>query len=337
MTTQETEARSTEIAERQPSQPMLPLHNGVISPDKWQVFGRMAVRFAGTDFVPSGLRNKPEAVLACLVFGDSLGLHPSTALKEVYVADGKVGISGALMLALIRKAGHKIEWEEVTTTELDKSEFGDGFLGWKCIGTRRDAEGKDEEVDTWTYTMEDAKRANLYPNSSGKAAWMKTPKLMCRWRALAQVARFHFSDVFVGQAVYLPDEAEEASYNSRATRNGVPVEQEERRPDEGPDYGDDPELAAWLLMLFAATNHTEPGRWLPKKIELALKGKTQEQREELAAELVAWLEGAGVIPPERPVPINLDDEHEEVEGMIVDDPGDVIGGDDGEAEGLIVD
>jgi hypothetical protein len=74
--------------------------------------------------------------MACLVFGDSLGLHPSTALKEVFVADGKVGISGALMLALIRNAGHKIEWEEITTENIEQTVLGDGFVGWKCIGQR---------------------------------------------------------------------------------------------------------------------------------------------------------------------------------------------------------
>jgi hypothetical protein len=95
---------------------------------------------------------------------------------------------------------------------------------------------------------------------------MKTPKLMCRWRALAQVARFLFSDVFVGQSIYTPDEAEEIAYGERVNRNGAPAETGQERSEGDIDYGSDPWLAAWLVALFAAANDMEPGVWLPKKV-----------------------------------------------------------------------
>jgi hypothetical protein len=313
-----TEQREREGAQR-PGQDLeqrkaatpLPLYNGVISPDRWTMFGRMAMTVANTDFVPKGLRGKPDSVMACLVFGDSLGLHPSTALKEVFVADGKVGISGALMLALIRNRGHKIAWEEITTENIEQTVLGDGFVGWKCLGQRIDPDtGEVTDEDSWTYTMEDAKRAGLYPNSSDRASWMKNPKLMCRWRALAQVARFLFSDVFVGQSIYTPDETEEIAYGERVNRNGAPAETGQERSEGDIDYGSDPWLAAWLVALFAAANDMEPGVWLPKKQALALKDKTQEQREDLALQVAQWIEERGGVVPPKP---EENDEHEAVE------------------------
>jgi hypothetical protein len=214
--------------------------------------------------------------------------------------------------------------------------LGDGFIGWKCTG-QRIKRGKVTDADSWTYTMEDAKRAGLFPNSSAKAAWMKTPKLMCRWRALAQVARFLFSDVFVGQAIYLPDEAEEAAYSDRLNRNGSPQQGGEN--ENAIDYGDDPLFASWLIALFAAANEVEPGIWLPKKVQMALKGKSQAERDALANEIVAWIEERNGIVPERP---EADDDVivPEDEMQLVDDadgdPGAHING-DGDGEGTVVD
>lgn len=323
----------TAVATRAESKVPIPLYNGVMSPDKWTLFGRIAQTVHDTDFVPKGLRGKPAAVMACLMYGDSLDLHPSVSLRDIYVADGSVGLSGALMLAKIREAGHKISFEE-----LPRDEDG-AYVGVKCIGKRmvyKQVEGETvaevDEEDSWSYTMADAERAGLYPNSNAKAAWMKIPEVMCRWRALSQLARFLFPDVFRGQAVYTPDEAEEIADSDRRARNagreGGAAEGEEIQ------YGDDPLLSAWLIALFAAANDAEPGIWLPKKQALALNGKTQADREELAVTIAAWMHDRGLDVPERPTE---DDEETAQEGEIVDsiregepsdDPAAHLNGDD---------
>lgn len=313
MTQTENEARggTGEIAVRK--QPMLPLHNGIVSPDKWATFGRIAVTTADTDFVPKGLRGKPEAVMACLLYGDSLGLHPSVSLSDVFVADGKPGVSGALMLSLIRTAGHKITFEWIdgvwpgdTTGEVKR-------YGARCFGQRIE-DGEVVETDEWTYTMVDAKQAGLWPNSNPKAAWMKTPMVMCRWRALAQLVRFLFPDVLRGGSIYIPDEAEEASYSERLRVNGAAVPDEDRDSGGDIDYGDDPEIATWLLTLFAAANEVEPGTWLPAKVRIALRGKSPEEREALAQEVFEWIESHGIAAPERPEKID------DAEFTVIDDP-----------------
>jgi hypothetical protein len=147
---------------------------------------------------------------------------------------------------------------------------------------------------------------------------MKYPAVMCRWRALAQLSRFLFADLFSGVSVYTPDEAEEAAAAERfRLRNGA--EQAEQAADpEAIDYGDDPELAGWLIALISAVNDLEPGRWLPKKVALEMKGKTQEQREQFAQGLVKWIEGRNGVVPER---LSVIDATVEEEGDVSDDPG----------------
>jgi hypothetical protein len=293
MSEQQSEQPGTALAERKPAVPV-PLYNGVMSPDRWAMLGRISVTVANTEFVPKSLRGKPDAVMACLLYGDSLGLHPSVSLTDVYVANGRPGVSGALMLAKIREAGHKIKWERLDN--------GNGeFVGWKCIGERLE-DGEVVDSDEWSYTMEDATAAGLYPNADPRAAWMKTPEVMCRWRALSQLGRFLFSDLFRGGSIYTPDEAEEAAYSERirdgGRQPGTPVE----NGDEEADYGDDPELAARLIALFAAANEIQAGVWLPKKVRLAVNGKTQAEREKVAAEVEKWIEDhGGEIPDFRPV------------------------------------
>jgi hypothetical protein len=308
--------QSTAVATR-PKREAIGLYNGVVSPDKWTLFGRMAMTVAGTEFVPKGLRDKPDAVMACLLYGDSLGLHPSVSLTDVYVADGKVGISGALMLAKIREAGHKVEFEWI------KDDDGK-ITGSICKGQRiirkkvgRQVVEEVEAADEWAYTLDDAWRAGLIHDAlSQRAAWFKTPEVMLRWRSLAQLSRFLFPDVFRGQAIYTPDETEERAYSDRMMNGQVAQVSESGGEDDlGIEYGPDPMLAAWLVALFAACNFVEAGVWLPKKQKIELKGKSQEEREALALNLVAWLRERNVEPPSRPTQ-EPSDEHVE-DGQVV--------------------
>lgn len=315
-TTEHEQRRGQEIAQRQMNAP-IPLHNRVISPDTWTTFGRIAYAVAKTEFVPKDLRGRPEAVMACLLYGDSLGLHPSVALTDIYIVDGKPGVSGALMLAKIREAGHKVKFKWVLDDRGDRvgaTAYGQRIVR-RTVGRKVVEEVEDE--DEWTYTLEDAKVAGLYPNSNAKAAWMKTPMVMCRWRALAQLTRFLWPDLFRGGSIYLPDEAEEAADTNRRNRNGA----QSTAADGGIEYGDDPSLAAWLVALFAAANEIEEGVWLPKKVAMALKGKTQDERETVASEIVAWIEERNGIVPNRPEDENIEDAEIVNMNGASDDPG----------------
>lgn len=262
MSTQQDErpgAVAGEIATREPEAQrgaLVPRDNGVLHPDTWAMFGRIANTVADTDFVPKGLRQKPSAVMACLLYGHALGLHPSVSLTEVYVIDGRPSISAALMAGKIRESGHSLRREEV------RDEQGK-ITGVTAVGVRADG-----GEDSYTFTLEMASRAGLL----SKDNWKKYPEAMLWARACSQLARMLFSDVFLGQATYTPEEIEEEARLRNGGPGGDGVAEEA-------DYGDDPETAATLLGYF------ELLEYLPAKRTLALANLDDEGRRDLLARL----------------------------------------------------
>lgn len=141
---------------------------------------------ASTDFVPKSLRGNLPAILACVATGRALGIPDMAALRSIHIVDGKATFSAELMVSLVRKRGHSIV-----------GEIGDG----KATVTGKRGDNGDEMTSTWTLDM--AQRAGLV----GKDNWKKYPEAMLWARAVSQLCRMLFADVFAGQT-YTPDEAE---------------------------------------------------------------------------------------------------------------------------------
>lgn len=76
------------------------------------------------------------------------------------------------------------------------------------------------------------------------------------------------------------------------------------------EWGGDPTLGAWLPRLFAAANLVKEDTYRPAKIRMLLRNRTDEEREQIAADLVVWINENGGSAPERP---NLDDLTDQVE------------------------
>lgn len=148
----------------------------------------LAERIAKTDFVPSALRGKPEAVLAAILTGNELGLPPMTAINKIHVIEGRPSLSAEVMRALVQAAGHEIWLEESNTT---KATVG---------GRRRDT----SNASYITWTIDDANRANL----GGKQNWKRYPRAMLVARATGELCRFLFSDVLAGIS-YTVEEVED--------------------------------------------------------------------------------------------------------------------------------
>lgn len=141
---------------------------------------------ASTDFIPKSLRGNLPAILACVATGRALGLPDMAALRSIHIIDGKATFSAELMVSLVRKAGHSIQ-----------GEITDG----KATVVGRRGDNGDEMTSTWTTEM--AQRAGLV----NKDNWKKYPEAMLWARAVSQLCRMLFADVFAGQT-YTPDEAE---------------------------------------------------------------------------------------------------------------------------------
>lgn len=166
-------------------QPRLGTGPGPITAGELDVIGRVVKAIGDTEFVPKPLRGRPGAILAAILYGRALGLDGMVSLREVHVIDGTPSLSATAVLGRIRAAGHSVELQEGND---------------KCLAKGRRADSGDEH--TAVFTLEDAKTAGL----TGKDNWKRYPRAMLRSRAVTELARALFSDVFAGLAVYAPEE-----------------------------------------------------------------------------------------------------------------------------------
>lgn len=169
-------------------------------PPKWGAIMRLAGRIYDTEFVPSAMRGKPASVLACMIYGDELGIGPMQALQGVQIIEGRPGASPELMRALVNRAGHTIKVVEKSNSKVT------------LYGKRRD----NDSESTVTFSIDDAVTAGLCTIKDGKPharsssnkplSWEKYPRAMLMARATSELCRDIFSDVTAGLS-YTPEEA----------------------------------------------------------------------------------------------------------------------------------
>lgn len=141
-------------------------------------------------------------VLTIIVHAKELGLEPMTALRGMYVVNGKLAVETWLMEQLAARLG-------VTKTVVEE-----GPMGAEIVFHRP---GR-EDVRT-SFTLDDAQRAELIQeytvdedgNLMGlvpaprKRVWALYPDRMCWWRCVSKGLRMIAPDVFGG--MYVPEEA----------------------------------------------------------------------------------------------------------------------------------
>lgn len=146
---------------------------------------RLAKRIAETDFAPKALRGNPNAVLACILTGQELGIGGMKALQSIHIIEGRPTLSAELMRALVLAAGHRLDIIESTNAKVT------------LYGQRRGS-GSRAQV---TWSIADAQTAKL----TGNPSWSKYPRSMLLARATSELCRMIFPDVIGG--MYTPDEA----------------------------------------------------------------------------------------------------------------------------------
>jgi hypothetical protein len=129
---------------------------------------------------------RPEEAAVILLTGRELGLSPMQSLRGIYVVNGTPVLSADLLVAVVRRSGLCGSWRVTESTPE------------RCtITTTRVGE---TEPSTRTWTMADAKRANV----TGKPIWSQYPAQMLRHRCAADLAREVYPDVVLG--LYTPEE-----------------------------------------------------------------------------------------------------------------------------------
>ena len=138
--------------------------------------------------MPDHITTLQEAVATKLV-ADELRLPFMTSVGDLMVINGTVGMTSKLMLALVYKAGHRLDIDKMTATEAS-------------VTAHRWMHDEWVESGTFVFKMSDAKAANLDVKDTYKAY----PADMLMNKAIARAVRFAFPDVLRG---YVPDEMEE--------------------------------------------------------------------------------------------------------------------------------
>lgn len=129
--------------------------------------------------------DRPEAVALAVLAGLDVGLSPTQALGSIMVANGKPSIYGDGALALVRASGLLEYIREEVVGEGDERH---GRVVGKRVG---------EEEKTYTFSVADAKRANLWGNPKRKP-WIEHPNRMLVMRPRGYFMRDVFPDVLRG-------------------------------------------------------------------------------------------------------------------------------------------
>ena len=125
----------------------------------------------------------PADVLFVISVGESLGLSAATALMNIYNVNGMPAMKADLKLALAKRHPEYAGCEIDANTE-------------RCIvKMKRRNENGTEEAITSTFTIDDAKRAGLFPK---KDNWRNYPQRMLKARAISYAVNDLFPDIVFG-------------------------------------------------------------------------------------------------------------------------------------------
>ena len=138
--------------------------------------------------LPKHIKSVPDAV-ATMIVARELGLAPLSSFPDLMVINGTVGMTSKLMLALVYKAGHRLDIIEMSAERAE-------------VKAHRWMHDEWVEAGTFVFTWEDAETANL----DGKDTYVQYPADMLMNKAVARATRFAFPDVMRG---YVPDEMED--------------------------------------------------------------------------------------------------------------------------------
>jgi hypothetical protein len=155
------------------------------APAEFQTLKEIASMAVKSGLLPSSIKSPEQAVIIALK-GRELGIPPMVAFSQISVINGKPCISAELMLSQIHQ---KVPSASINFIKNDNE---------SCV---IEAIRKNCKPSTWSFTIEDAKSAQLL----GKQVWKQYPAAMLRARAISAMARAVFPDALNGVS-YTPEE-----------------------------------------------------------------------------------------------------------------------------------
>lgn len=164
------------IATIQPMQPALLADP--YRPTNMEQAMKLAELVARSDLAPKDYRGKPGNVFVAMQMGHELGLSPMQSIQNIAVINGRPSVWGDALLALC----------QAHPSFVDIIETDDGQTA-TCAVKRRGRTDVER-----SFSMDDAKRANLL----GNATWKTYPQRMRQMRARGFALRDAFADALRG-------------------------------------------------------------------------------------------------------------------------------------------
>lgn len=150
--------------------------------------------------VPASL-DSPEKVLVAMQYLYSLGLNPFVSMRQVYVINGTPSIYGDLPLAIVKRSGKLVSFEEYY---VDKD-----YLQISVVNKNLDAEifaavcliqmqGMEKPVEVF-FTRKMAEAAGLLKRAD--STWTKYFGDMLKYRARSRALKDYAADLLNGAAI----------------------------------------------------------------------------------------------------------------------------------------
>lgn len=160
-------------------------------PAEWNALEMMATRLAHSRVVPEAYRGRPDDVIAAWLYGREIGLGQMTALRDIFMVDGRAAIAAHRQLGILRRGGVRILESEAT----DERAY--------IVAQRKDT----SEIMRVEFTMEEAARIQR----KGKRLvdgdnWKSYPKDMLWARCVGRLTRRLGPDLIGGLPPYVAEE-----------------------------------------------------------------------------------------------------------------------------------
>jgi len=145
--------------------------------------------------------NTPQKLFGALMFVRALGL-PDVSIRQTAVVHGVPQIYGDLPLALAQSSGElSFLKEQLFDKDYNIICFENKNLHAEVYGAVCFMARNKSETQSFAYTLDDARKSDLYPAKSSSMPWSKYTKAMLRYKARALGIKSLFADKMNGVGI----------------------------------------------------------------------------------------------------------------------------------------
>lgn len=143
----------------------------------------------------------PQKLFAALMFVRDLKL-PDTSIRQVAVIHGVPSIFGDLPLTLAQRTGEVTYLEEFWfDKDYNRLSFDNKNLAVEAYGSSTIIERRSTGHQSFSFTLDDARKAGLYPSKKPGMPWQNYTKLMLRYKARSIALKSLFADAISGCSI----------------------------------------------------------------------------------------------------------------------------------------